>query len=174
MTSLVKNGYFINGTKGILGVADNWAWNNQGNGGVFNYTTLNGAYGNNRTVQQPPTGSGINYFYLMSDFGTTAPIQITQTITFPKAGNYVLSFWGAGSTLWTASFPLNVSIASNSYFYGVNSPWRQDFISFSVNSSQLSHVLTFSALGFNAGAYSVVITNVVISSNNYTLDLYLE
>ena len=177
MADLVKNGYFLNGAKGISTVADNWTWNNQGNGGIFNYTTLDGAYANNRTVQQPPTGSGINYFHLFTDFGATVPVTIQQTITFPKAGNYVLSFWGAGSTVWTPSFPVNVSIgsiASNTVFYDVNSPWRQDFIPCSVNSAQLSQVLTVSTCGFNSGISSVAVSNVVVSSNDYTLDLYLE
>lgn len=175
--ALVQNGNFLNGTKGQLGVPTNWTWSNMGNGGVFNATTLNGAYGNNRTVQAYPTGSGLNYFFLFADFGATSPVTTQQTITFPKAGNYVLSFWGAGTTIWTPSFPLNLSvgsIASNSYFYAVNSPWRQDFIPFYVNSSQLSQVLTFSTLGFNSGANSMVVTNVVITGNDYCLDLYLE
>ena len=177
MADLVKNGYFLNGGKGQLAVADNWTWNNQGNGGIFNYTTLNGAYGNNRTVSAYPAGSGINYFQLFTDYGATVPVTIQQTITFPKAGNYVLSFWGAGSTTWNPSYPVNVSIgsiASSSVFYDVNSPWRQDFIPFSVNSSQLSQGLTVSTCGFNSGIFSVAVSNVVISSTDYTLDLFFE
>ena len=175
--ALVKNGNFLNGAKGISTVADNWTWNNQGNGGIFNNTTLNGAYTNNRTVSAYPTGSGINYFHLFTDFGATVPVTIQQTITFPKAGNYVLSFWGAGSTVWNPAFAVNVSIgsiAANSVFYAASSPWRQDFIPFSVNSSQLSQVLTISTCGFNSGDFSVVVSNVVITSNDYCLDLFLE
>ena len=73
--------------------------------------------------------------------------SLSQTITFPTAGNYILSFWTSNdSSLFSSTMSLVASvgaIVSTTIQYTVNDTWTQYSLPFTLNSSQLSQTLTF-------------------------------
>ena len=142
--NLVQNGNIDSGITG---------WTTSGNVG---YTSFGTSY------RKDTVPSSINSFIYPYYNGS----YIAQTITFPKAGNYSLSFWATINSSLTDTLILNVgSILTKTITFN-NLVWSQYSFSFYLDSTQLSQQLKFTI----NGTTFLWITGVVVqNTDNYTL-----
>ena len=90
--------------------------------------------------------SGLPNTLLQFAYITNNSSSLSQTITFPTAGNYILSFWTSNdSSLFSNTMRLVASvgaIASKTIDYTVNDTWIQYTLPFTLNSGQLTQTLS--------------------------------
>ena len=117
--------------------------------------------------------SGISRTGLPSNIPQSVYLQqngkVSQTITFPTAGSYILSFWAINTQSASTSIILQNNVGTSGVIASrtisnVGNTWVKYTVNFSVNSSQLSQPLSFQNNSSVVSQFQVTGVSIVSAS----------